>query len=165
MSLTARAWEGALLHHRSKQEPAPIADHSDLSASVESEINLLIVDCETRRFAVAGPIERSISRRWIGEIERAERSGRRIFCVPVANIQRSEIATLVAVLGYQEWPPTTIVSPPAEIVPEAETPEEQFVPDHNSGGRSHELRERELSAISRNKKSQSKSAKSGSSNI
>ena len=163
MSLTARAWEGALLHHRSKQEPEPIADHSDLSASVESEINLLIVDCETRRFAVAGPIERSISRRWIGEIERAERSGRQIFCVPVANIQRSEIATLVAVLGYQEWPPTTIVSLPPEIMAEAESPEEQFVPDHGGGG--HELRERELSAISRSKRSQSKSTKSRSSNL
>jgi hypothetical protein len=80
----------------------------------ESAVTLLIMDCETRRFAIVGPVERLASYRWIDEIERAERAGRNIFWVPVADREGAEITNLVAALGYQEWPPATIVCLPPE---------------------------------------------------
>lgn len=80
-------------------------------------LNLLIMDCETQRFAVDGPVSAQRVNDLLQEAERAWESGRRMFCVPVEDIDKQEIIELGTMLGYEEWPVATMIT-----LPEVDSP-------------------------------------------
>ncbi len=106
--------------------------------------HLLIVDCETHRFAVTGPLKDLRSGGWIKQVERAARFGRGIFCIPVSGMEREEVVALGGMFGYQEWPANTMIEPFFE------NPEADITAKHSVAVESNsQLQARELAAMSR----------------
>ena len=77
-----------------------------------ANLYVLTMDCETQRFTIDGPLTQQSADNWIGEAQRASQAGRRIFSIAVADRDRRDIATLGTQLGYEEWPPKTIIALP-----------------------------------------------------
>jgi hypothetical protein len=80
-------------------------------AQQDQTLYLLIVDCETFRFTLEGPMEPERVALWEGEATRALAAGRSICCIPIAGAEPNEILVLAAELGCDSWPPNTIIAP------------------------------------------------------
>jgi hypothetical protein len=72
---------------------------------------LFVVDCETQRFTIEGPLAIECIDAWYHEVDRASNAGRCVFCVPIAEAHFGEILEVGRALGYDHWPPLTIVAP------------------------------------------------------
>ena len=88
-----------------------VGGHSSAERSTAFSPRLLIIDCETRRFTIEGPIAKDCLNAWYSEADHALMAGRAIFCVPISDMGIDEIAALGAELGYDHWPPNTIIVP------------------------------------------------------
>lgn len=69
---------------------------------------LAIVDHDTKRFTVEGLIENDDP--WVTEISRANKAGRNIdFLMIEKNEIDDAIAGINEVIGYDQWPPKSII--------------------------------------------------------
>src|ERR1700722_19932862 len=73
---------------------------------------LLILDCETRRFTIEEPSSMEIFHQWCYEVDHAVAAGRHIVCVPVSGSSIEEIQGIGTGLGYACWPSKTILALP-----------------------------------------------------
>jgi hypothetical protein len=79
--------------------------------AAEHALYLLIVDCETYRFTLEGPLAPDGIEVWDVEASRALAAGRSICCIPIAGAEPPEILALARELGCECWPPNTIIAP------------------------------------------------------
>jgi hypothetical protein len=71
---------------------------------------LQIVDHDTKRFTIEGPVESENA--WMIEISRAQKAGRKLGC---SRIEEEELGRLLDSRepkpGYEYWPPQSIITP------------------------------------------------------
>jgi hypothetical protein len=84
---------------------------ASLPDSAQPSPLLLVVDCETRRFTIEGPVAKDCVDIWFREANRAFAAGRDVFCVRINDRDPSEIVSLGVQLGYEHWPANTIIKP------------------------------------------------------
>jgi hypothetical protein len=77
----------------------------------EHTLYLLVVDCETFRFTLEGPMAPERVAVWDRETGRAIAAGRSICCISIAGAEPREILALGAELECEAWPPNTIIAP------------------------------------------------------
>jgi hypothetical protein len=70
---------------------------------------LLIVDHDTRRFTVEGPLYDHLP--WIEEVRRARHAGRRIDFRAVERQSEVVVMQMGRDVGYECWPPGSIIRP------------------------------------------------------
>jgi hypothetical protein len=75
-------------------------------------IHLLIVDCETRRFTIEGPLGRHKIYYWRQEVEGALTAGRSIFSIPIGKSDISLAKIVGQKLEFAYWPSKTIIMLP-----------------------------------------------------
>lgn len=80
------------------------------SASLAPPFFLLVIDYDTRRFALEGPVDEIVS--WQGEVTRIRRSGRDVWFVPVELADVRQMTAKLMDIGCEEWPAHSIVDPP-----------------------------------------------------
>ena len=79
---------------------------------------LLIVDHDTQRFTVEGPLYDHLP--WIEEIQRARHAGRRIDFRAVKGQGETAAMQMGREVGYDCWPPRSIIRPAREAVDPAQ---------------------------------------------
>jgi hypothetical protein len=77
----------------------------------DDALYILIVDCETHRFTVEGPMPQDQVAPWEAEAHRALAAGRSIVCIAIAGAQSQDVFSLGGELGCESWPPNTIIAP------------------------------------------------------
>ena len=88
------------------------AEHASTERRKAFVSHLLIIDCETQRFTIEGPLTTDGLNIWYREADHALMAGRILFCVPITDMDTQEIAVLGTELGYELWPPNTLIAPP-----------------------------------------------------
>lgn len=75
---------------------------------------LAIVDHDTRRFTVEGPVANDEA--WVLEISRAQKAGRRItFSLTRESMFEDAVSLWGSLVGYDRWPSRSIVLPASDV--------------------------------------------------
>jgi hypothetical protein len=90
------------------------AKHQSRRRRNAAPLFLAIVDHDTRRFTVEGPVVNDEA--WVIEIARAQKAGRRItFSLTEETAFEDAVALWGNIVGYERWPSRSIVLPYSEL--------------------------------------------------
>lgn len=76
---------------------------------------LVVVDYDTQRFALAGPVSEIVT--WEQEVTRIRRAGRDVWLMPVDLDAIKPLTDRLRNSGCEEWPSHSIVDLPPEAFP------------------------------------------------